>query len=183
MYDMQFAVTSKLIKQLNQEGTNVYLTAYGQLRGRGILSVEHQAIITANKEALMHILAIDNNCAGYEGNAILDVILADGWTEPAASLIAWFWVAELPNESFYLSFEYTKSRKYTYNKQGYIYLHRYIMEKHINRALESWEVIHHIDHDRKNNKIENLEIMDNYQHSKIHSKERWAKTKLFSYDR
>ena len=38
-----------------------------------------------------------------------------------------------------------------------VYEHRYAMESHIGRSLTSEETVHHINHDRKDNRIENLE--------------------------
>lgn len=42
------------------------------------------------------------------------------------------------------------------SKKGTIYLHTYIMSKHIGRPLTKDECIHHIDGNRLNNEIENL---------------------------
>ena len=38
--------------------------------------------------------------------------------------------------------------------------HRIIMEKHLGRKLEPWEHVHHIDGNKTNNKIENLQLVD-----------------------
>lgn len=43
-------------------------------------------------------------------------------------------------------------------KQGYVAEHRLIMEKHIGRFLEPEETIHHIDGNKTNNSIDNLEL-------------------------
>ena len=46
--------------------------------------------------------------------------------------------------------------------------HRVIMEKHLDRKLEPWEVIHHKDGDTLNNNVDNLEVIDWGEHTKMH---------------
>lgn len=48
--------------------------------------------------------------------------------------------------------------------------HRRIVEKEIGRALERWEIVHHKDHNPKNNAINNLMIVTAKEHAIIHSK-------------
>jgi hypothetical protein len=47
--------------------------------------------------------------------------------------------------------------------------HRVIMEKHIGRRLEPWEVVHHRDENPSNNDLSNLEIMEFGDHSAEHA--------------
>lgn len=58
------------------------------------------------------------------------------------------------------------------SKSGKLYVHRYIMAKHLGRYLRSEEVIHHIDHDKTNNDINNLELCTNSVHAQKHMLER-----------
>lgn len=51
---------------------------------------------------------------------------------------------------------------------GWIQQHRLVMERHIGRKLLISEVVHHIDHNRINNAIENLEIDSNGEHTRKH---------------
>lgn len=48
------------------------------------------------------------------------------------------------------------------------YMHRYVMEKYLGRKLEEKEVVHHIDGNRENNNIENLELMLYSEHQRMH---------------
>jgi hypothetical protein len=46
--------------------------------------------------------------------------------------------------------------------------HRHVMEKFLGRKLERFESVHHINHDKLDNRIENLEVMTKTTHNKLH---------------
>jgi len=51
-----------------------------------------------------------------------------------------------------------------------IYYHRWFMEQHLERQLDPKEVVHHINGDKTDNRIENLEVMNISDHLSNHKK-------------
>lgn len=61
--------------------------------------------------------------------------------------------------------------KYRFVNGKRVFEHVLVMEKHIGRKLNANEVVHHIDHDRGNNDISNLQLMTKSEHSRLHRKQ------------
>lgn len=50
----------------------------------------------------------------------------------------------------------------------YVAEHRLIIEKNIGRFLKKTEIVHHINEDTLDNRIENLQILTASEHSRLH---------------
>ncbi len=56
------------------------------------------------------------------------------------------------------------------DKTGRIYEHRFLMERHLGRYLLANEVVHHINGNHFDNRIENLVVMTTNAHTAFHHK-------------
>ena len=61
--------------------------------------------------------------------------------------------------------------------KGYVMEHTLVMERHIGRYLADGEVVHHINRDPSDNRLENLQLMDEAEHRRMHSRQPRRKRK------
>jgi len=78
------------------------------------------------------------------------------------------------------SFRDSGLKRYTGQRSNYVklngrHMHRVIAEQKLGRPLEPGEIVHHKDGDKWNNDPENLEVMTQAEHVRLHTLERWAK--------
>ena len=72
----------------------------------------------------------------------------------------------------------TPSLKGSYAKHFGRHEHRVVAEQMLGRPLKRGEIVHHIDGDRRNNRPENLQVMTQSEHVKLHLSEMREARKL-----
>ena len=76
------------------------------------------------------------------------------------------------------SFRDKNALRYTGSRENYVklqgrHMHRVVAEEMLGRKLLLGEIVHHKDGDKWNNSPDNLEVMTQAEHARIHCMERW----------
>ena len=66
-------------------------------------------------------------------------------------------------------YKYVYCPSHPFGTRCYVAEHRIVMERHLGRVLDPSENIHHLNGDKTDNRIENMIIVSNSEHGKIHS--------------
>lgn len=55
-----------------------------------------------------------------------------------------------------------------YRKINYQHEHRAVVEAHLGRKLRSDEIVHHKNHNKRDNRLRNLAVMSRAEHARLH---------------
>lgn len=65
------------------------------------------------------------------------------------------------------------------DSSGWVLEHRYLVAKSIGRPLTRKDIIHHLDHNHSNNKLDNLELTTRGEHMRFHESWKTMRPELY----
>ena len=80
------------------------------------------------------------------------------------------WDGNKHNDSYGYVLVYVSPNDFFYsmaNNNGYVMEHRLVMAKSLGRNLHRWEIVHHKNHNKQDNRIENLQLVSGDKHTQI----------------
>lgn len=168
----EYITKEKSIKQISEESNYAVGTIYNYLKKYGI-STRH----TLSEEARRKIGEAkkgNHYCLGRkltpEQRAKISATNKGRWKKPSE-----FGGHKKKRSDGYIKV-YCPSHPLA-TKDGYVMEHILVMEKQIGRTITRDEAVHHKNHVRDDNRIENLQLMTFKEHASLHMKERWEEKK------
>ncbi|MGX7895511.1 HNH endonuclease signature motif containing protein [Tsuneonella sp. HG222] len=73
---------------------------------------------------------------------------------------------------------YIEGRVLTAQGERRVKQHRFIIELHLGRLLREDEDVHHLNGNKSDNRIENLQVLTHSEHSQITNNERWSRAAI-----
>lgn len=97
---------------------------------------------------------------------------SNGWTKKGAKSHLWKGGKTIDASGYFRVYMPNHPNNYS----GYVLEHRYVFEQYIGRLLNTNEIIHHINNNKKDNRIENLVLLNKVSHANQHHKDRTFNT-------
>ena len=112
------------------------------------------------------------HCECKCGNKVLVTAksLAKGYTKSCGCLHKEKSILNLPKNARSIGYKRVTQKGYIEIKTefGFVREHVKVMQDHIGRAIKQNECVHHKDGNKKNNNLENLELMNHGEHTRDH---------------